>query len=376
MKKLKRYWIVIIPLAISIVISIVFAILKANSDFAEWYTNNISRYYYQAMGFLTRYIPFSLTEMFFVFLFVSGVIVIVKLIIDLVHKRWGDSLKRAGIVANMVFSTILVYALSCEMAYNRKPIDLPYYEAEVDSAEFKDIYNYYADDLNYCISQLTFDDNGNVHNNLSFKEISELVHKSVSSCIDSGYFFSTEVYAKQMVSSLIYRELGLTGVTFGPLAESNVNCLATNLEIPVTIAHEIAHTKGVMREDDANQFAFYVCLNSEHPYLRFSAYAIYFYQLSLMTSSAYISEEDIASLHKLENNYYYSRIYAANYWKEHNLLQKFGDWINSFYIESSGIPSGTGSYSGGTEVHPDPVTLKLVPSKYQKLFFNHYYLHK
>ena len=275
----------------------------------------------------------------------------------------------------MVFSTILVYALTCEMAYNRKPIDLPYYEQEVESTYFKDIYNYYADDLNYCVSQLIFDEDGNVHNNYSFKELSELVHQSAAKCINSDYYFSTTTITKPLISSLIYRELGLTGVTFGPLAESNVNYMATNLELPFTIAHEVAHTKGVMREDDANQFAFYVCLNSDNSYLRFSAYCLYFYQLGLMANTSYIPKEEVDSLHRLDDNYYYARIYAAKYWKQHNLLQKFGDWINSFYIESSGVPSGTESYSGGTETHTDPVTLKLVPSKYQKLFFAHYFSH-
>ena len=176
-----------------------------------------------------------------------------------------------------------------------------------------------------------------------------------------------------MMSSLLYRELGITGVSYAPLAEPNVNYLATNLELPHTIAHEFVHTMGVMREDDANQFAFYICLNSDNPYLRFSAYALSFYQLDAMASSAYMSEEDLDALHSLERNYYYSRIYAARYWKQHNLMQKFGDWVNSFYIKSSGVPSGTGSYSGGTAIETDPVTLKLVPNKYQQLFFQAYY---
>ena len=57
-------------------------------------------------------------------------------------------------------------------------------------------------------------------------------------------------------------------------------------------------------------------------------------------------------------------------------------WFNNLYIKSSGDPAGTESYTGGTEsssgdpTPQDPELLTLVPSQYQKLFFEKYYRNK
>lgn len=373
---MKKYLSTLIPLLSCVTLLVVFSILKTNMAFAEWWTNSVSRVYYSIFTNLTKFIPFSLTEFFFVSLAVMIIILLVKLIRDLTKKQWSNAINKGIVIANAIISTILVYTLACEMSYNRQRIDLPFYKQEVEAEEFKNVYNYFADDFNYCMSQMHFTHEGDIETDLSFLDISTLVHESVEKNIDSDYFFKTKANVKPMASSFLYRELNITGVTFGVLGEANVNYLSTNLEIPFVVAHEIAHTKGVMREDDANQFAFYVCLNSDHYYLRYSAYALYFYQLTLMTSSSYISEEDIAQLHQVNNNYYLSRRFAANYWKKYNLLDRIGDYINNLYIKSSGVPDGTSSYSGGSEVITDPVTLKLIPSKYQSLFFTTYFNNK
>ena len=69
-----------------------------------------------------------------------------------------------------------------------------------------------------------------------------------------------------------------------------------------------------------------------------------------------------------------TRNYEYKFWKDHDLLGDIGNWINDLYIKSSGVKEGTTSYSGGTTYEHDPTTSKLIPSLYQKLFFDKYYL--
>ena len=147
----------------------------------------------------------------------------------------------------------------------------------------------------------------------------------------------------------------------------------TKVNLPFTIAHELAHNKGVMREDDANKLAFYVCLNSESPYLRYSAYTSYFYQMKSMASGTYLTESEREGLHPLDPAFNKTQSYVYNFWKKHNLLEDIGNWFNDLYIKSSGVKEGTSSYNGGTESEYDPTTHKLHPSLYQKLFFEKYY---
>ena len=229
---MKRLLPVIITLLSLITTLIVFSILKTNVEVAEWWTIHISKGYYSVINYVTKYIPFSLTELFFVSLFVAIVILFIKLIKDFIKKDFIGGIKKIGIIASGILSVICIYSLCCEMSYNRKPIDLPYYEEEVENSEFKDIYNYFANDLNNCLNSFSFDEEGNFNHNYSFVDLSKKVHESVSKNINSDYFYNVETNVKPMVSSFIYRELNITGVTFAPFVEANVDYLSTNLELP------------------------------------------------------------------------------------------------------------------------------------------------
>ena len=381
----KKKWLEIVPTLACLVTMILllglFSILKSNPVIAENWTRGFGQFYFHVVAPMVSWFPLSVTEIYYITIGIIILVCIIKLIRYFIKRKPVEAVKKIIKIANIIVATLLTYTITFEFGYKRDPVDLPFYEEKVDNSEFKDIYNYFAKDMNYCIANLKFTSEGDLIMDKSIREISELVEKSYD-IIDSDYFFKTTVHAKPMMSSIIYRELQITGLTFAPFGEANVNYLATAIEIPVTIAHEIAHTKGVMRENEANQVAFYVCLNSDDVYLRYSAYSLYFYQMSIMASSSYMSKEDRDSLVRLNHYYSLSRVFATKYWREHDLMRKIGDWFNNLYIKSSGDPSGTESYSGGTESESgdptteDPTLLTLVPSQYQKLFFEKYYRNK
>ena len=381
----KKKWLEIIPtlacLLTMILLTCLFSILKTNPVIAEAWTRGFGQFYFSVVAPMVSWFPLSVTEIYYITIGIIIFICIIKLIRFFIKRQPVSAVKKIIKIANIIVGTLLTYTVTFEFGYQRNPVDLPFYEEKVDNSEFKDIYNYFASDLNYCISMLEFTEEGDLVVNKSIREISELVEKSYD-IIESDYFFKTTVHAKPMMSSVIYRELQITGLTFAPFGEANVNYLATSIELPVTIAHEIAHTKGVMRENEANQVAFYVCLNSDDVYVRYSAYALYFYQMSILTSSSYMSKEDRLNLIVPGYKYSLSRQYASKYWKDHDLMRKIGDWFNNLYIKSSGDPAGTESYTGGTEsssgdpTPQDPELLTLVPSQYQKLFFEKYYRNK
>ena len=361
---------IIILLVISL---IVFAILKNNPSICESMTRGISRFLNSISSAITSIIPFSLTEVSFVLLAIGIITLLVIAIIELKRKKWQASINRAFEIAGILLLSFNIYSVSCEFAYNRQEMPLPYYENEVLRTEHVDIYNYFANDVNYCISQLEFQNSGEVKSNMSLSTLAKEVKKAYAIIDGNNYYASHFGGVKPMASSFIYREFQITGVTYSPLGEANINILNTATNLPLTVAHELAHTKGVMREDDANKLAFYVCLNSEHPYLRYSAYSAYFYQIEAMTSSYYLTEEERENLVAIDSTLSKSRSYEYKFWKEHDLLGDIGNWINDLYIKSSGVKEGTTSYSGGTTYEHDPTTSKLIPSLYQKLFFDKYY---
>ena len=334
-KKLRGIIIKLLIIVILVLTIVLIAVLKKDPEVAEAMTRGFSRGYIQVASFITNLVPFvSFTEIIVLTIAILSIVFIVLMIRDFIKIRPFKAISKVLNIPLMVLVVVAMYSLSCQMAYNRKEMPLPYYEAEVDRTEFVDIYNYFADDLNYCISQLEFN---------------------------------------AMMSSFVYLEFQITGVSFNAFGEANINTMNTKVNLPFTIAHELAHNKGVMREDDANKLAFYVCLNSESPYLRYSAYTSYFYQMRSMVSGSYLTESEREGLHAVNPAFNKTQSYVNQFWKKHNLLEDIGNWFNNLYIKSSGVKEGTSSYSGGTQSEFDPTTNKLHPSLYQKLFFEKYY---
>lgn len=363
-------------LLILIILLIILSALKNNPEVCEAMTRGFSRTYGAFISKISGVVPFSLTELSFVLLVAGIIALLVFAIISLVKKKYFASINRVVEIASILLLSFNLYNLSCEFAYNREKLPLPYYEEQIIRTEHVPIYNYYADDVNACIAALEFEESGEVKNNYSLKELTEEIKKAYQIIEGNDYYSSHFGNTKPMVSSFIYREFQITGVTYSPLAEANINMLNTNTNLPLTVAHELAHTKGVMREDDANQLAFYVCLNSENPYLRYSAYSGYFSQIYAMVSDYYLKEEEMKDLHPINAMFRKTRNYEYEYWSKHDLLGDIGDFFNDLYIKMSGVKEGTSSYSGGTEYEHDPETSQLIPSLYQKLFIEKYYQNK
>lgn len=347
--------------------------LKANPAAAEEWTRGYVRMIVQYPILASAYVPVSITEIAAALLVLILLILVIQFLVNLFKGHGVKAINKLLLGGVLVMLPVTLYFFSCQLAYNREDIPLPFYEDPVASTEFVDIYNSYANDINSIITnELEFEDNGEIKWDVDLATLAADVI-AAHSFADDDYYHPFIGNVKGMYSSALFTELQITGLAFAPFGEANINTLNTKIGLPLTIAHELAHTRGVMREDDASQLAFYVCLNSDAPYLRYSAYAATFYQLEAMVSETYITAAERENLVPLDPTFNLSRNYVNTYWAEHDLLGDIGDQINDLYIKSSGIEEGTDSYQGGTQIETNPETLELVPSLYQKLYFEKYY---
>lgn len=79
-------------------------------------------------------------------------------------------------------------------------------------------------------------------------------------------------HAKQLSSSMLMTQLDLQGVYFPFTLEANYNGELAPSRQPCTIAHELSHLKGFIREDEACFIAYRACLLSDSPEIRYSGY--------------------------------------------------------------------------------------------------------
>jgi len=94
---------------------------------------------------------------------------------------------------------------------------------------------------------------------------------------------------KPMIFSRIMSYLGFTGVYYGFTGEANVNVDVPVFTIPFTIAHEMAHQRGVHSEDEANFASIAACITSGNDVY---AYSGYFGGLLYLSDALYGADPD------------------------------------------------------------------------------------
>jgi hypothetical protein len=79
--------------------------------------------------------------------------------------------------------------------------------------------------------------------------------------------------AKPLRSSTLFSYLGISGIFVPFTGEPSVNILQPDVALPIVVAHEKAHQRGVTHEGEANFAAFLACAHESSPaYFRYAAY--------------------------------------------------------------------------------------------------------
>ncbi len=353
---------------------VIFLLLRLSTDASEWWTRNITIPYQTAVGTVASWFPFSLSEIFVGTLIVDVIAMMVMFVVLLIKRKTKLALKLLTLIGAIGLGVSSTYVTISSLGYSRAKLDfIPQY-ADVTQAQFMDIVTHYTLDFNAVAEQLDFDDNGDVVMPYSLAVLSEKLHLEYSK-IDSDYLSAYSPLLKEMNSSWLFREFQITGISFGPLGEANINVLNTKMDIPFTGAHEMAHQKGAMREEDANLVALYICLNSDDPYLKFSGYMRSFtsiYSLLDFTGDK-TDKKEITDL--MDANILKAYSYRSAYWAEYDILNNIAKFFNDLYLKLSGT-GGVSTYNDTyTSTETDDKDEEGNPiyefefSPYQKLFF-------
>jgi len=77
---------------------------------------------------------------------------------------------------------------------------------------------------------------------------------------------------KTMMFSWLMSRTGYTGIYFALTGESNINSQEPGFMMPATVAHELAHQRGVFAEDEANFVGIAACVTSGNPVYEYAGY--------------------------------------------------------------------------------------------------------
>lgn len=372
-KNFTRIFVKICVILLLLLFLILLLILKNNQGVCEAWTRGFSRFYQSTLGYVFKYIPFSLTEWLVIGAVICAVILLTLSIISFIKLRICKGINGICSILIIALSVVTMYFATAEMAYNREALPIQLYEENVHKSKFRSIIDFYVDDMNKCVSQMSFKASGDVDLKMNTLELAKQVEKEYERLKDNPYYTSFTTYVKPMAFSWLFSEFQLTGVTFLPATEANINYMMTDSEKPFTALHEVAHSKGVMREEDANMLASYLCLTSDNPYFRYSGYMYTIGSLLDLANYTGVKDEYAAVYYTLPKAFLKNIECTSKFWNEHKSMQKIADWFNDLYLKMSGEKDGTKSYQD-TPIEVDPTTREITAfSNYQKLYFQLYY---
>lgn len=356
-----------IAAGVLIVFLIVLGIFQNDPNICEWWTRNIARGYQTFVGTIFKYLPFSFIEILILSAIGLLIFLIIRIIIDLTKKGFFKALDKLMIIAVSVLGLVTTYVMTTSLAYYRAELPIQLYEEKVDKTKFNSIVQYFLDDFNTCSQNLEYYESGEVKMPYSPNELARKIAYEYSK-IKDPYFSSFTTNPKPLLTSFLFVQFQITGVYVGISGEVNYDAFMTKSEYPFTFAHELAHSKGVMRENDAQLVAAYICLNSEDDFIRYSGYMYTF--TSLLSLCRYTgNKDDYNNMRKqMDEDILKNYSYISKYWEKNDLLSHIGEFFNNLYLKLFGSES-TESYDD-TPIIVNPGTNEITSfSRYQKLYF-------
>ena len=167
------------------------------------------------------------------------------------------------------------YALMMGASYHTTPLEDKLSldaDAEITAAELDMTLDIIIPELNALAEEVGFDGSTTVMP-YSFDELSAKICDAYSIVSDTyGIVPKISTRAKPIYFSGVMSTFRITGIYTFYTGEANVNMAYPDYNLPFTVAHELAHQRGIMRENEANFVAFLVCISSADPYIRYSGY--------------------------------------------------------------------------------------------------------
>ncbi len=333
--KLNRYkWLLFPVLAI-----VTFAITELapyNRHFVEVvYSQAVYPVVASALSAISTIFPFSLDDIFYVFLVVGAVV----LLLFLVFRK--IAFKRAGkIVLNFLAAVYLFFYLFWGFNYYRENVNsrLNIAEQKPDTEEFLQQLEWLisATNQSYC-----------KFNNFDKPTIDSLVEVSYKKCSRALKLKYPAGWRKDkgITFSRFFASAGISGY-FGPFFnEVHVNTNILPIEYPFVLAHEKAHQFGVTSEAEANFYGWLVCSQSNSKQLRYSAnlYVLKFFLFQAVGLNGY--KEIVLKLNKNVKDDF---LRIQKHWDklQNEKINRVASKVNDTYLKTNKVAKGVDDYYG------------------------------
>lgn len=307
------------------------------------YSRNIFRKISYLCGLISRHLSFSVAGFILWGLSLAAALVILALpvLLFILPQRLSILMIYLRITATLLALILLFFTLTCAPNYYRLTF------AEQSGLVIRESS---VSELEALCSELIEKTNAarQLVDNTD-KPFSALTHNAFEAfnLLEEDYPFLGKAMspAKPMLFSEILSIFNLTGFYFPYTAEANVNVHMPQPELAFTMCHELAHTRGFMREDEANFIGYRACLKSSDVNLRYSG--LYVALIQSMNALYRTNSQRYFALRKNYSPALSSDIaLVQQYWDKYydTPAAEASNIINDTYLKANNLSDGTQSY--------------------------------
>ncbi len=326
--------------------AVLYIVMMNSVVFSDWFNETVSAFLRTVFAALTSWIPFSVGELV-IWMIPLTLFLVLRHAIRRRCDTWRSAMVYIGILMSVVVTLFSVFVLNFAAGYRSSTLDdkLELDREKVSAQELYDTAVILIDAINRETSEIEFYQDDFSIMPYSLEDMNDKLAVAYRDFAGEHDFMThVDSRVKPVLVSEVMSYMHITGVYSFFTGEANVNVNFPDYTIPYTAAHELAHQRGIAREDEANFVAFLVCIGSDDPYIRYSGYLnVYEYVANALWSADkdlyYKAAAHLNSEVKAEMTAY-NRFYDK--YKESTVSQVSGT-INNSYLQSQGTP-GTKSY--------------------------------
>lgn len=328
--------------------ALIYLFARVSSSFADFFNRYISQPLRFLFATLTNLFPFSIAESLLLLLPVFLGLLLHHALRHRIHSR-----RATGIYLAELFSVALLFLIifvwNFGVGYYTAPLDdeskLDLDRNEVSADDLYQTALILVDEINQLAGEQTYRGDDFSVMPYSLSEMNRKLLLSYQSFCEEYDFmdtFPSRVKPVMLSEPMSYTHI--TGVYSYFTGESNLNVVFPEYSLPYTAAHELAHQRGIAREDEANFIAFLICIRSDDAYLRYSGYLnLYEY----VAAALYQADKELyfESRSRLDTSVRKELIAYSNFFDRYreSTVSNVSGAINNTYLQIQGTP-GTRSY--------------------------------
>lgn len=333
------------------VVSLIFYVIVLNSvSFADFFNYYLSAPTRILMTWLTVIFPFSVAE---VVLLLSPLLLGGLIFLAVKFGKMGKkaSIKYFTVILSVPCLIFVTFVWTYSSGYHTTKLEekMGLDRESVKKDELYGAYTIIVNELNGLVDEIEYDETGASVMPYSYAKMSGKICDAYDKFTNKHEVLLT-YYSKikpiMLSEPMTYTHL--SGIYSFMSGEANVNVNYPDFIVATSSAHEMAHQRGIAREDECNFLAFAVLLESDDPFLRYSAYL----DIYSNVASALHSEDpkllstvpvdkraigDLASYSKFFDKY------------RDSVASEVADSINDSYLQANGQTQGTKTYGMMTE---------------------------